>query len=155
MIAMGQLQRPSLGYEAAGLVRRVGPDATRVSPGDRVLYIGPGAMRTNVRCHELAVHKLPDKISLEDGVAIPIAYATAYQSLVEVARLQPAESVLIHAAAGGEFSPCKQVQLTLTFLHHRTWTSPDSDCHHVESRDFLHSGLSLEERSSHGSRCQV
>lgn len=101
MIAMGQIQRPVLGHEAAGIVRRVGGRTTRLSPGDRVLYIGPGAMRTHIRCHESAVHKLPDGMSLEDGVSIPIAYATAYQSLVEVARVQKGESVLIHAAAGG------------------------------------------------------
>ncbi|KAL3964599.1 hypothetical protein ACCO45_001603 [Purpureocillium lilacinum] len=101
MIAMGQIQRPGLGHEAAGVVRRIGSRVTRVSPGDRVVYIGQGAMRTNIRSHESAIHKLPDSISLEEGVSIPVVYATAYQSLVEIARLQKGESVLIHAAAGG------------------------------------------------------
>jgi NADPH:quinone reductase-like Zn-dependent oxidoreductase len=40
-------------------------------------------------------------VSIEEGVSIPIAYTTAYQSLVNVARMQKGESVLIHAAAGG------------------------------------------------------
>lgn len=102
MIAMGQIQRPVFGHEAAGIVRRVGSKTTRFSPGDRVVYIGPGAMRTHIRSHESAIHRLPDSMSLEEGVSIPIAYATAYQSLVEVARLQKGESVLIHAAAGGK-----------------------------------------------------
>lgn len=102
MIAMGQIQRPDFGHEAAGIVRRIGSKVTRCSPGDRVVYIGQGAMRTIVRAPELAVHRLPKSISIEEGVSIPIAYATAYQSLVNVARIKKGESVLIHAAAGGK-----------------------------------------------------
>ncbi|KAH8696648.1 hypothetical protein BGW36DRAFT_428643 [Talaromyces proteolyticus] len=101
MIAMGQIQRPVFGHEASGIIRRVGSRVTKFSPGDRVIYIGQGAMRTCIRSHESAVHALPTSVSLENGVSIPIAYTTAYRSLVEVARLQKGESVLIHAAAGG------------------------------------------------------
>lgn len=102
MIAMGQIQRPTLGHEASGIVRRVGDKVTRLTPGDRVIYMGVGAMRTHIRSHESCVHTLPENLTLEEGVTIPIAYATAYQSLVEVARMQKGESVLIHAAAGGK-----------------------------------------------------
>ncbi|OGM42335.1 hypothetical protein ABOM_007875 [Aspergillus bombycis] len=101
MIAMGQIQRPDIGHEACGTVTRVGSKTTDLSCGDRVLFVGPGAMRTHIRAHESVVQKLPDNMSFEDGASIPIAYATAYRSLVEVARLEKGESVLIHAAAGG------------------------------------------------------
>ncbi|UNI20497.1 Type I Iterative PKS [Purpureocillium takamizusanense] len=101
MVAMGQIPRLLFGHEAAGIVRRVGSKSTKFSPGDRVVYIGQGAMRTCIRCHESSAHRLPDAVSLVEGASIPIVYATAYQSLIEVARLQKGESVLIHAAAGG------------------------------------------------------
>ncbi|KAI0550654.1 hypothetical protein F4679DRAFT_594564 [Xylaria curta] len=101
MIAMGQIQHPSLGYEASGIIRHVGAKVTKFAPGDRVIYMGLGAMRTSIRAPESCVHTLPSNMTLEEGVTIPIAYATAYQSLIEVARLQKGESVLIHAAAGG------------------------------------------------------
>ncbi|KAI1420233.1 hypothetical protein F5Y12DRAFT_719784 [Xylaria sp. FL1777] len=101
MIAMGQIQHPDLGYEATGIIRHVGAKVTKFAPGDRVIYMGLGAMRTYIRSPESCVHALPANMTLEEGVTIPIAYATAYQSLVEVARLQKGESVLIHAAAGG------------------------------------------------------
>ncbi|KAI1273287.1 hypothetical protein F5Y07DRAFT_391401 [Xylaria sp. FL0933] len=101
MIAMGQIQHPDLGYEATGVIRHVGAKVTRFRPGDRVIYMGLGAMRTYIRSPECCVHALPASMTLEEGVTIPIAYATAYQSLIEVARLQKGESVLIHAAAGG------------------------------------------------------
>ncbi|KAI5463900.1 hypothetical protein BGZ63DRAFT_453186 [Mariannaea sp. PMI_226] len=100
MIALGQIKRPLLGHEAAGVVSRVGSKA-RFSCGDRVLFTGPGAIRTHIRAHESVVQKLPDSMSFEQGVSIPIVYVTAYRSLVEVARLERGESVLIHAAAGG------------------------------------------------------
>jgi NADPH:quinone reductase-like Zn-dependent oxidoreductase len=101
MIAMGQIQRPVLGYEASGIINRVGAKVTKFKQGDRVIYMGQGAMRTALRSHESYVHALPTNLTFEEGVTIPIAYATAYQSLIEVARLQKGESVLIHAAAGG------------------------------------------------------
>lgn len=111
MIAMGEIQRPVLGYEAAGVVRRVGPKVTGFSPGDRVVHIGSGAMRTCIRTHQSAVYALPAALSLEEGVSIPIAYVTAYYSLVEIARLEKGESVLIHAAAGGKI-PENRVTVT-------------------------------------------
>lgn len=114
MIAMGQIKRPLFGHEAAGIVRRVGLKVTTFSEGDRVIYIGQGAMRTLIQAPESAFHFLPACYSLEEGVSIPIAFTTAYQSLVEVARLRKGESVLIHAAAGGR-TPC--VSSTSTSVH--------------------------------------
>jgi NADPH:quinone reductase-like Zn-dependent oxidoreductase len=104
MVAMGQIQRPVLGYEASGIVNQIGAKVTKFKQGDRVIYMGPGAMRTVIRSHESYAHALPTNLTFEEGVTIPIAYATAYQSLIEVARLRKGESVLIHAAAGGEKS---------------------------------------------------
>lgn len=45
--------------------------------------------------------KIPRKMSLEEGAGLPMAYLTAYYSLVNTARLSPGEKVLIHAASGG------------------------------------------------------
>ncbi|KAH8664734.1 polyketide synthase [Xylariales sp. PMI_506] len=101
MIAMGQVQHPILGYEAGGLIKRVGAKVTKFKKGDKVLYMGLGAMRTTIRADQISVHLLPSTLTLEEGVTIPIAYATAYQSLIEVARIRKGESILVHAAAGG------------------------------------------------------
>ncbi|KAM4063228.1 polyketide synthase dehydratase [Hirsutella rhossiliensis] len=101
MIAMGEIQRPVLGYEAAGIVRRVGTRVTRFSPGDRVIQMAPGSIRTHIQTHQANVHAVPKALSLEDAVSIPVAYSTAYYTLIEIARLKKRESVLIHAAAGG------------------------------------------------------
>ena len=44
---------------------------------------------------------MPEGMSFEQGAAIPINYATAWEALIRQANLQPGERVLIHAAAGG------------------------------------------------------
>jgi NADPH:quinone reductase-like Zn-dependent oxidoreductase len=40
-------------------------------------------------------------MSFEEGAAIPVNYATAWAGLIRYGSLQPAERVLVHAAAGG------------------------------------------------------
>lgn len=114
MIAMGQIPRPELGHEACGVVSRTGRGVTEVSLGDRVVFVGPGAMKTHLRANQSNFLKIPDNMTLEEGASIPIAYATAYRSLVEVARLQRGESVLIHAAAGGLGQALIQIALMLS-----------------------------------------
>ena len=45
--------------------------------------------------------KIPDNLSFEEAAAIPEAFLTAYQAIVWLGRLQPDETVLIHAGASG------------------------------------------------------
>ena len=44
---------------------------------------------------------LPERMSFEEGAAVPIAYATAWEALIRAANLHRGERVLIQAAAGG------------------------------------------------------
>jgi NADPH:quinone reductase-like Zn-dependent oxidoreductase len=44
---------------------------------------------------------LPDRLSFEEGAALPVNYATAWAALVRYGSLQRGERILIHAAAGG------------------------------------------------------
>lgn len=100
-IALGKLGKEPLGFECAGTVTRVGTIASETfAPGDRVLMISPGCMRSHPRAPADAVFKIPNDLTFEDAVAGINPGATAYQALVKIARLQPGEKVLIHAAAG-------------------------------------------------------
>jgi NADPH:quinone reductase-like Zn-dependent oxidoreductase/acyl carrier protein len=45
--------------------------------------------------------KVPDGWSFVEAAALPVVFTTAYFGLVDLARLQAGEKVLIHAAAGG------------------------------------------------------
>jgi NADPH:quinone reductase-like Zn-dependent oxidoreductase/SAM-dependent methyltransferase len=98
-IALGRLEENDLGFDCAGVVLRAGPRC-RVKKGDRVVIAVIGCMRSYIICEELEVIRIPDSISFEDAAAICAPGVTAYHSLVDVARLQKGERILIHSASG-------------------------------------------------------
>jgi NADPH:quinone reductase-like Zn-dependent oxidoreductase len=104
-IALGQMphQTPMSG-EVAGIVTAIGSgkfvqDTYKI--GDRVTGILGQAYSSNTRINGLACHVLPDSIGFAEGVSLPAAYLTSYYCLVEIARLERGQRVLIHAASGG------------------------------------------------------
>lgn len=90
------------GAEAAGVVAEVAGDVKGVAAGDRVLLSTPlGAFAERVVAPARAVWKMPEKMSFEEGAALPIVYPTSYAALVYRAKIEPGEWLLVHAAAGG------------------------------------------------------
>ncbi|KAI1464024.1 uncharacterized protein F4812DRAFT_453148 [Daldinia caldariorum] len=104
LIALGRLDsQESLGFESAGTITRLGPDCPveyGLHVGDRVVMVATGCMRSHPRGPAHAVLKVPDGLSLYESVSAINPGMTAYHALVNVARLQPGEKILIHAAAG-------------------------------------------------------
>ncbi|KAI1098293.1 putative polyketide synthase [Jackrogersella minutella] len=98
-LGTGGLEKAIFGVEAAGIVRRVGPEATKLQVGDRVVAIGHGTLATSFIQHESAVTKIPDGLNFKDAATMPFAYVAAIHSLIEVGRLEQGEHVLIHSAA--------------------------------------------------------
>ena len=72
-----------------------------------------GCMKTLNRCHQDLVVEIPSSLSFEEAAALPIVGATAYYSLVEQARLQQGETVLIHSGAGATGQMCIQIALLI------------------------------------------
>ncbi len=107
LIAQGKYQvrppRPfAPGGEVAGVIRAVGPDVTGVRVGDRVFaMLGWGGYATIALAPAAAVVRMPDAMSFEHGAAFGVVYQTSYFGLVYRAGLQPGETLLVHAAAGG------------------------------------------------------
>jgi NADPH2:quinone reductase len=90
------------GGEVAGVVRAVGPGVTDFKPGDRVFaMLGWGGFATLAVAPAATVVKMPDAMPFEHGAAFGIVYQTSYFGLVYRANLQPGETLLVHAAAGG------------------------------------------------------
>jgi NADPH:quinone reductase-like Zn-dependent oxidoreductase/SAM-dependent methyltransferase len=100
-IALGRLEEDDIGSDCAGIVTRVGNSCTSVAVGDRVCIASLGCMRRLCRVPEVAVHKIPDEVSLEAAVSVLTPGITAYYSLITVGRLQKGDKVLIHSASGG------------------------------------------------------
>jgi NADPH:quinone reductase-like Zn-dependent oxidoreductase/SAM-dependent methyltransferase len=103
MSAMGEVRGDILGAEGAGIVTRTGANVKSVKVDDRVVLLASltGCFQTFARTKELCVVKIPDDVTFEKAAGIPVIYCTAIYCLVDIAKLQKGESVLIHAAAGG------------------------------------------------------
>ena len=90
------------GFDAAGVVSAIGEGVSRVAVGDHVLtLLHHGAFATRVTAPEHAVWRMPEAMSFEHGATFGLAYLTAYISLIENARAQAGETVLITGASGG------------------------------------------------------
>ncbi|WP_394839097.1 SDR family NAD(P)-dependent oxidoreductase [Pendulispora rubella] len=90
-----------LGGEAAGVVLEVAPGVSSVAPGDRVMGLFSGAFGPIAITDHRALARIPEGLSFLEAASIPVVFLTAYYGLVHLARLQPGERILIHAAAGG------------------------------------------------------
>lgn len=89
-----------LGLECSGVVERAGP-AAAFQPGDAVLCWGvSGSFQTFVTLPDSQAVALPPGLTLECGGA-QIPLLTAWRALIDLARLEVGETVLIHSAAGG------------------------------------------------------
>ncbi|PGV56123.1 quinone oxidoreductase [Bacillus cereus] len=90
------------GIDAAGIVEHVGSHVKNIYPGQRVIaFPQNGSYSEYVVANENLTFVLPDEVDFQTATACPIVSFTSYNLLVNVARLQQGESVLIHAAAGG------------------------------------------------------
>lgn len=114
-----------LGYDAAGIVREVGPAVTLFRPGDQVFYAGsiarPG---TNSEFHlvdERLVGYKPSTLNWAEAAALPLTTLTAWEALfdrLDVLKPVPggAASILIIGGAGGVGSIAVQLARQLTDL---------------------------------------
>ena len=101
LVVLGRLDDTFVGLECAGIVTRIGSKCTEFRVGDRVCAAILGCARTFARCdHRLAV-KMPESLTYAEGAAFPVTAISAYYALVELARLQKGESILIHCGSGG------------------------------------------------------
>jgi NADPH:quinone reductase-like Zn-dependent oxidoreductase len=95
-----------VGYEVAGTVLELGEGVSESHPelsyGQRVLAGTQfGGYASQVVVPAADVVALPNRLSFEQGAAIPVNYATAWAGLIGYGNLQPGERVLVHSAGGG------------------------------------------------------
>ena len=96
-----------LGCDGAGVVDEAGSAVTRFKTGDEVYFcnggIGdePGCYAQYTTLHEDYCAAKPANLSLQESAALPLVLLTVWEALIDRAHLQPGQTVLIHAAAGG------------------------------------------------------
>jgi len=91
-----------LGREGAGVVAKTGAGVTDLKVGDRVAYAGElGAYCESRTISADALVPLPDDITDVQAAAMMIKGLTVWYLLHRTHAVQPGETILIHAAAGG------------------------------------------------------
>ena len=91
------------GYEIAGVVEKTGANVTKLKVGDAV-YGYPtfgGGWADYVSVKESEVARKPKSLNFVEAAAVPMGALTAWQALVDVAKLQPGQTILIHGGSGG------------------------------------------------------
>ena len=91
------------GNDGAGVVEQVSTDVTEFKAGDRVYTAGSlsGTYAEFALCRKEQVHPLPANVSFAQGAAMGTPYATAYRGLLQRARAEQGETLLVHGASGG------------------------------------------------------
>lgn len=91
------------GFDAAGVVLKVGEAVLNITAGQRVYTSGSisGTYAQQCICRESQVHPLPENITFAQGAALGIPYGTAYRSLFQRADADAGKTVFIHGASGG------------------------------------------------------
>ena len=114
-----------LGWDAAGIVRAVGPEVTMFKPGDEVFYAGAiNRGGSNVEFHlvdERIVGAKPKSLDFPAAAALPLTSITAYEALFDRLKVQDpvpgvANAILIIGGAGGVGSVAIQIARALTDL---------------------------------------
>jgi NADPH:quinone reductase-like Zn-dependent oxidoreductase len=96
----------TVGWDVAGVVDAVGPGVTRFAVGDPVFgmpwFPRPAAAYAEyVTAPSRHFARRPAALGVVEAGGLSLAGLTAWQCLVDIARVQPGQRVLVHAGAGG------------------------------------------------------
>jgi NADPH:quinone reductase-like Zn-dependent oxidoreductase len=103
----GPIETPLiLGWDIAGVIEATGTGVDQFFPGDDVFGMVRfpefgDAYADYVAAPVSDLAKKPATLSCVEAAAVPLVGLTAWQALFEAAQLQPGQTILIHAAAGG------------------------------------------------------
>jgi NADPH:quinone reductase-like Zn-dependent oxidoreductase len=94
-----------LGHDVAGIVVKTGSRARQFKPGDEV-YARPDDFRIGtfaefVPVREASLALKPKALTMEEAASMPLVGLTAWQALVEKAKLTKEQKVFIQAGSGG------------------------------------------------------
>lgn len=96
-----------LGVDMAGTVEEAGEGVTAFAVGDEVYGLAGGVgghQGTLAECIAVASDLLalkPKNLSMREAAALPLSIITAWEGLVDRAKVHAGQTVLIHAGAGG------------------------------------------------------
>ena len=89
------------GFEGAGVVEAVGAEVPALHPGQEVYGYLTGAYAQYAVGKAQDLQKKPSNLTMEEAAAVPMGAGVAWAAIIEAARVEEGQSVLIHGAAGG------------------------------------------------------
>jgi len=117
----------AFGFDCCGTVSAVGADVTGFAVGDKVFSRAPrqrmGTFAERIAIDAKYVAHAPKAISFAEAASLPLVALTTVQGLVDRARAEPGQSILIHAGSGGLGSFSTQYAKHVLQLHVTTTTS--------------------------------
>lgn len=96
-----------LGMELAGIVEGLGEGVTRFRVGDEVYGMAggiggiQGSMAEYAAADAALLARKPANLSMREAASLPLNVITAWEGLIDRARLQPGQTVLVQGGAGG------------------------------------------------------
>jgi NADPH2:quinone reductase len=119
LLCRGQYQvKPPLpftpGAEVSGTVRAVGEGVDPGWIGRRVMAIpnfGPGGLAEQTIAAVSSIHEIPESMGWSAAASLFVTYQTGHVALHRRAHIQPGETLLVHAGAGGVGSAAIQLGL--------------------------------------------
>jgi NADPH2:quinone reductase len=92
----------AIGAEAAGTVAEIAPDVTDFKAGDKVAFYGvPGSYAEQVCVPAGRLVRVPEDLGTKLAAAVLLQGMTAHYLVEDTWPLQPGQTCLVHAAAGG------------------------------------------------------
>ena len=91
------------GYDIAGVVEKTGAKITKLKAGDAVYgyVLRGGGYAEYAVASEKELSPKPKSLSFVAAAAVPLAALTAWQALIDTAKLRAGQTVLIHGGSGG------------------------------------------------------
>lgn len=99
----------TLGQDFAGEVLQTGKGAFTYKPGDRVFGFATGSYAEFASISEKDLARIPDSIDYVTAAALPTPGLTAWQALIDEAKIEQGQRILIHGAAGAVGSIAAQI----------------------------------------------
>ena len=89
------------GLDVGGTIEAVGSEVSGWNEGDPVIALARSAYAEFVPSRAVLAYRLPEGMSMVDGASIPCVFLTAWYGIRKLGRMQPGETVLVHAAGSG------------------------------------------------------
>jgi NADPH:quinone reductase-like Zn-dependent oxidoreductase len=148
-----QVQLPAvLGIDIAGIVDSVGDGVEGFAAGDRVYGMtgGIGGVQGSLAQYAAVdaslLARMPSNLAMREAAALPLIFITAWEGLVDRARVGAGMKVLVHGGAGGVGHMAVQLALSRGAVVHATGSAEQRETIEKMGATFIdYRGTTVEE----------